>query len=72
MPRMTTNLDMHLSTDIETLAMQRKERFESLRKLQGLMERSQFDKPLGQDYLEEIEKRKEEEKRIRYAKAEKK
>jgi len=34
------------------------------------MERSNFEKPIGTDYLEEIALRKAEEKRVRYAKAE--
>lgn len=65
------NLDLKLSDDVEDLIMQRKKRFESLRQLQGLMERTDIEKPPGYEFLEDIYRRKEEEKRLRFEQAEK-
>ena len=64
-------LDLKLSEDPEDLMMQRKKRFEALRELQGLMARSDFEKPPGTDFLEDIYAKKEEEKRQRLEQAEK-
>ena len=45
--------------------LQRKERFEKLRELQGLMENTTLEKPPGTDFLEEIYARKEKERLAR-------
>ena len=45
--------------------MQRKQRFESLRKIQNLMETTEIEKPVGTDFLEEIYRKNEEEVRIK-------
>ena len=65
------NLDLKLTDDPEQLMLQRKERFEKLRELQSLMEKTSLAKPPGTDFLEEIYARKEKEKQIRLEQAEK-
>ena len=53
------NLDARLSEDPEEILVQRKQRFESLRKIQSLMEQTELDRPVGLDFLEEIYRKNE-------------
>jgi len=48
------NIDLQLTNELEAFNLQRKQRFESLRQLQSLMERSEMQKPPGTDFLEAI------------------
>ena len=53
------NLDAKLSEDPEEILVQRKQRFESLRKIQSLMEQTEQEKPVGLEFLEEIYRKNE-------------
>lgn len=45
------NLDLKLSENPDELMLQRKHRFESLKKIQSLMEKTELEKPVGFDFL---------------------
>lgn len=48
-------LDLKLSEDPRELMLQRKQRFESLRQIQSLIERTEQPKPPGAEFLEQIQ-----------------
>ena len=53
---------MKLSENPRELMLQRKQRFEQFRQMQGLMERTDPFKPPGTDFLEEVYRKQEQQK----------